>query len=207
MQFDNHDNRIKYYKLLLERDLNNIPFFALPDGYRYVFYKQGDCDDWINIEMSAKEFLNYEQGLEAWNKYFANNENNLLNRMVFIENANSKKVATATAYYDITGHDKSDDAWLHWVAVSKEYQGKGLSKPLISYVLNIMRKLGYTHAKIPTQTTTWLACKIYLDFGFVPLPQNAINSKDGWRIIKTLTNHITLNSFDSVAIDEILISQ
>ncbi len=77
------------------------------------------------------------------------------------DNHDGEKIATATAYYDITGRDKSGDAWLHWVAVSKEYQGKGLSKPLISYVLNIMCKLGYTHAKIPTQTTTWLACKIY----------------------------------------------
>ncbi len=47
-----------------------------------------------------------------------------------------------------------------------------------------MKALGYTHAKIPTQTTTWLACKIYLDFGFLPIPQNAVNSAGGWRIIK-----------------------
>lgn len=67
-----------------------------------------------------------------------------------------------------------------------------------------MRELGYVSAKIPTQTTTWLACKIYLDFGFVPLPQNAVNSKDGWRIIKTLTNHPAIASFDTIAIDNVL---
>ena len=88
--------------------------------------------------------------------------------------------------------DKTGSAWLHWVAVKREYQGKGLSKPLISYVLNIMKNLGYTHAKIPTQTTTWLACKIYLDFGFMPVRENLYNSRKGWQIIYKLTNHQAL---------------
>lgn len=206
IQFDNHDSRIKYYELLLERDLDTLPLFPLPKGYKFVFYRQGDRDNWIDIEKSAKEFSNYEQGLDAWNRYYANNENLLFNRMVFIENEKGEKIATATAYHDITNRDQSGDGWLHWVAVRREYQGKGLSKPLISHVLNIMRELGITHAKIPTQTTTWLACKIYLDFGFVPLPKNAVNSRDGWRIIKALTNHPALSSFDSAAIDEIIIA-
>lgn len=99
---------------------------------------------------------------------------------------------------------RGSDGWLHWVAVRREYQGRGLSKPLISHVLGIMRGLGYTHAKIPTQTTTWLACRIYLDLGFVPLPQNAINSMAGRQIIKALTNHATLHSFEPAAIEDIV---
>ena len=204
MQFDNHDDRIRYYELLLERDLDALPRFTLPEGYRFVFFRQGDRDNWIDIERSAKELMSYGQGLEVWNRYYGGNENALSDRMVFIENAKGEKVATATAYYDITNRDKSGDGWLHWVAVRREYQGKGLSKPLISHVLELMRALGYTHAKIPTQTTTWLACRIYLDFGFRPLPQNAVNNKDGWRIIKALTNHAALELFESADMDEII---
>lgn len=204
IEFDNHDERIKYYELLLERDLELIPQMELPAGYRFVFYKQGDRDAWIDIEKSAKEFITYEQGLASWNKYYENRQEELPVRMVFIENSTGEKVATATAFYDIYGRDKSGDGWLHWVAVRREYQGKGLSKPLIAYVLNVMRGLGYKHAKIPTQTNTWLACKIYLDFGFMPLPENAVNSCNGWRIIKALTNHPSLIGFDPAAIDEIV---
>ena len=206
--FDNHDHRIKYYELLLKRDnLDNIPEYKLPYGYRFVFYKSGDRDEWIEIEKSAKEFESYEQGLEAWNRYYAGKDEELINRMVFIENENGDKVATASAFYDIYGRDKSGTGWLHWVAVKREYQGKGLSKPLIGYVLNVMKELGYTHAKIPTQTTTWLACRIYLDFGFVPVPQNAVNSRDGWNIIKTLTNHPALAEFDCAEIDKIFATE
>ena len=145
------------------------------------------------------------RGGEAWNRYYGGREDELTGRMVFVEDANGRKVATATAFYDIRGIDKSGDGWLHWVAVRREYQGRGLAKPLISYVLKLMQSLGYTHAKIPTQTTTWLACKIYLDLGFRPIPANAVNSREGWRIVKALTDHEALADFDPAAADEIII--
>jgi len=103
-----------------------------------------------------------------------------------------EKIATATAFYDIHGRDTSNDGWLHWVAIKREYQGKGLSKPLITYVLNVMKNLGYSHAKIPTQTNTWLACKVYLDLGFLPVKENLEHSYEGWKIVKELTGHSAL---------------
>lgn len=108
--------------------------------------------------------------------------------MFFIENGEGEKIATATAFYDIHGRDTSSAGWLHWVAVKREYQGKGLSKPLITYVLNVMKNLGYLHAKIPTQTNTWLACKVYLDLGFLPIKENLEHSYEGWKIVKELTS-------------------
>lgn len=199
MIYDNHDARLRYFELLLKRDnLDNIPEFRLPDGYRFVLYQSGDRDDWIEIERSAKEFDNAEEGLAAWERYYAGREKELFSRMVFIETREGQKVATATAFYDIHGRDRSGAGWLHWVAVRRDFQGKGLSKPLISHTLYRMRELGYTHAKIPTQTNTWLACKIYLDFGFVPVPENAVHSRDGWRMIRTLTKHAALKGFEEL---------
>lgn len=84
LQLDNHDSRIKYYELLLERDLDNIPSLPLPDGYRFVFYKDGDRDDWIAVEKSAKEFSSYEQGLEAWNRFYGGRENTLFLSLIHI---------------------------------------------------------------------------------------------------------------------------
>lgn len=205
MKFDNLDRWIRYYELLLERhSLEDIPQYQLPDGYRFVFYNPGDRNHWIGIEQSANEFRSYEDGLKAWDRYYNGKDKELVNRMVFVENVAGEKVATATAFYDIAGGDKSSAGWLHWVAVREEYQGKGLSKPLISFILNRMRELGYTHAKIPTQTTTWLACKIYLDFGFRPIPANAVSNSTGWRIVKTLTGHPALKDFGYASEEEIL---
>lgn len=205
MTFDNHDERIKYYELMLERNnLEDIPTFPLPDGYKFVLYKSGDRDAWIDIEKSAKEFRTYEDGLKSWNEYFGGKDGELVRRMVFIETDGGEKVATATAYYDIYGRDSSGAGWLHWVSVRREFQGKGLSKPLISHTLEVMRSLGYSHAKIPTQTTSWVACKVYLDFGFTPIPRNAERNRDGWRIVKALTNHLALAKFTPADLKEIL---
>ena len=201
---DNHDSRIRYYELMLEGDTAPIKELPLPKGYSFVFYQDGDRDAWIGIERSARELVSYAQGLEVWQKFYADHTDELTERMVFLVAPNGEKAATATAYYDIRGVDQSGDGWLHWVAVRREYQGKGLSKPLISHVIQIMRQLGYSHAKIPTQTTTWVACKVYLDLGFRPIPQNLIHARDGWRIIRRLTGHPALSDLDAASDEEVL---
>ena len=67
-RYDNHDERICYYELLLESNITEVPQYELPKGYRFVPYTDNDRDAWIDIEISAKEFVNYKQGLEAWNR-------------------------------------------------------------------------------------------------------------------------------------------
>lgn len=205
MEFDNHDSRIRYVELeFIRDDLRNIPQYELPGGYRFVFYQPGDRDTWIEIEKSAKEFASYRQGLESWNRYYEGKESTLANRMVFIENDSGEKVATATAYYDIYSKDKTGAGWLHWVAIRRKYQGRGLAKPLIAHTLGLMPGLGYDHAMLSSQTNTWLACKIYLDFGFRPHPDSVSQNPDGWRILKTLTEHPALTEFEKASESEIL---
>lgn len=205
MKFDNHDSRIRYVELeFIRDDLSSIPDYALPEGYRFTFYQHGDRDTWIDIEKSAKEFSSYEQGLESWNRYYCGKEDSLPDRMVFIETDSGEKVATATAYYDIYGRDKSGAGWLHWVAVRREYQGRGLAKPLIAFTLGLMPGLGYSHAMLSSQTNTWLACQIYLDFGFRPHPESVAENPMGWNILKALTDHPALLVYDKATESEIL---
>lgn len=205
--FDNHDGRIKYYELMLEAEITGMAEIPLPEGYSYAFYQDGDRDAWIEIEKSAKEFSSYEGGLDAWKRFYADHTAELSNRMVFVVNPAGEKVATATAFYDIRGIDQSGDGWLHWVAVRRDEQGKGLSKPLISHVIQVMKGLGYIRAKIPTQTTTWLAVKVYLDLGFRPIEKNFIRCRDGWRIIKRLTDHPTLKELTPARDEEVIRSE
>ena len=187
--FGNNDRRIPYYKLRLEQSLDDIKEKDLPSEYHYENYAPGDKAAWIAIEKSAKEFTTDEAGDAAWSKYFASH---------FVADSSGRKLATASAYFDIYTGDDGETGWLHWVAVHSDAQGKGLSKPLITHVLAHMKKLGYKRAVIPTQTNTWLACKLYLDLGFVPTKENAQSSRMGWRIIRTLTDHPALDEFEPV---------
>ncbi len=206
LQLDNHDSRIRYIDLLMERlDLENIPEYELPEGYRFVFYQPGDRDAWINIEQSAKELQDFDHGVRTWERYYGGVEDTLYNRMIFIENAQGEKVATATAYYDANGDLPPQRGQVHWVAVRRDHQGKGLAKPLIMQVLKVMKQRGHTEAMLHTQTTTWVAVRLYLNFGFRPMGENAEKNRDGWRIIKALTDHPALADFDAASETEILI--
>ena len=199
-RFDNNDPRIPHYELLLEQNLDEINEIELPPAYHYENYAPGDREVWIAIEKSAKEFASYEAGEAAWSKYFAGHEEDLKNRMFFVTDSSGRKLATATAYYNIYTGDDGKTGWRHWVAVHRDAQGQKLSKPLITHVLAHMKKLGYSRAVIPTQTNTWLACKLYLDLGFVPIKENAERNRVGWCIVKTLTNHPALDGFETVTL-------
>lgn len=186
------DERIKYYPLFLVRNtLDDIKEYPLKDGYYYQYYKNGDRDCWIEIGMHDGEFRDYEEGLKTWNFYYASHEDELKNRLIFLKK-DDEYVGTATAYYDVKGIDDPSIGRLHWVGIKREYQGLGLGKPLISHTLNLMKELGYEKAKISTQPNSWLACSIYLDFGFVPTEEN----REGWNIVKTITNHPALKDYD-----------
>ena len=199
-RFDNNDPRIPHYELLLEQSLDEIKEIELPPAYHYENYAPGDREVWIAIEKSAKEFASYEAGEAAWSKYFAGHGEDLKSRMFFVTDSSGRKLATATAYYNIYTGDDGKTGWLHWVAVHSDAQGQRLSKPLITHVLAHMKKLGYSRAVIPTQTNTWLACKLYLDLGFVPIKENAERNRAGWCIVKTLTNHPALDGFETVTL-------
>ena len=205
MEFDNHDERIRYVELALDRfDLEGIAEPPLPQGYRFVLYQPGDREHWIAIEQSAKELVSHEQGLRVWADYYAAHEASLPQRMFFIENPQGEKVATATAFFDVKGIDPPSIGYLHWVAVRRDHQGLRLARPLIAHTLLRLRDLGYTHVRLHTQTTTWLACKLYLDFGFRPTADSARTGAAGWRIVKALTHHPALADVPEAAPDEII---
>lgn len=182
-----HDDRLCYIDLIFEGELSDIPQYALPEGYRFVHYRSGDEMAWIDIELSAGEVLSKEHGETCWARYYGGREAELPGRMVFIENEAGEKIATATAFYDIHGEQDPSEGQLHWVGIKKEAQGKGLSKPLITHVLHIMKDLGYTRTKIHTQTNTWLACKVYTDLGFSPEKENFLKNRAGWKMAGLLT--------------------
>ncbi len=205
MIFDNNDKRIRHFELMLTRALDDLPVHPLPAGYRFAPFQPGDREAWIGIERSAKEFDSFDEGAAAWARYYGDREEELPDRMIFIETASGEKVATATAMYDVFGHDKSGSAWLHWVSVRRDHQGRGLSKPLVCEAFRIMKGLGYTRVVVPTQTNTWLAVKVYLDLGCRPIPENAVHSADGWRIARALTGHPALANFAPAELSDILV--
>lgn len=203
LTFDNHDSRLKYYHLVMRLPAEaEIPDCPLPEGYAFAAYRDGDRDTWIGIEQSAREFDCYAEGLDAWARYYADFTALLPERMLFITAPSGEKVATATAFFDPKAPD--GNGWLHWVSVRRDYQGRGLARPLIAQTLRRLRELGYGEVFVSTQTTTWVAARLYMDFGFRPTEENFRESLFGWRMLKTLTDHPALRALEPVSLAEML---
>ena len=195
------DNKIKYYELLMKyNDTSTFMDYKLPDGFYFEFYKSGDELEWVNIHIQSGEFTSVEQGLEWFHTFYDSFIDDLNKRCIFIvDGETNEKVGTATVSL-LKNKECGCDAAIDWLAVKNKYQGRGLSKPLITKLIKIAKKLGHRKVILHTQTTTWLAAKLYLDFGFEVLNKDEVN---GWRILKTLTNHEKLSDYEPFNYDEI----
>ncbi len=194
------DNTIKYYELLMNYDdTSKYINYNLPEGYHFEFYKQGDEKEWINIHISSGEFTSFERGLQYFHDFYDSFLTELNNRCFFIvaDNTN-EKIGTATVSL-LKKPEYGYKAAIDWLAIKKEYQGKNLSRALISKFISLANELGHDKIILHTQTTTWLAAKLYLDAGFEPFNTNEIN---GWKILKRLTNHDKLKDYEEATDDE-----
>lgn len=195
------DNKIKYYELLMfYSNTSNYKEHKLPSGFHWEYYKPGDEEEWVQIHISSGEFTSIEEGLKHFHDFYDYFIHELNKRCIFIvDDKTNEKIGTVT----ISLLEKPEfgyEAAVDWLAIKRDYQGKHLSKPLISKTVELAKKLGHSSIILHTQTTTWLAAKLYLDYGFEILNKE---DEDGWNILKTIVDHPKLKSFNALPIQKI----
>ena len=195
------EKTLKYYELLMTYDdTSNQEDYYLPSNFHFEFYKNGDEYEWVKIHILSGEFTSFEMGLKYFHDFFDSFKDELSRRCIFIVSETGEKIGTATISL-LSQKEDEYDASVDWVAIKKEYQGMGLSKPLISRFITLANELGHNKLMLHTQTHTWLAAKLYLDFGFEPykVDENIV----GWQILKTITNHSKLKAINTISNDEL----
>ena len=193
------EKTLEYHELIMTLDsFKDCQAVDLPYGYRLEFWSDSNCiDDWIRIHLETGEFASPKEADVIFHLYYDKFYSELSKRCFFILDSNDVKVATATiSPTDEYGYPCA----LDWLAVSQRAQGKGIGKALIANCIDVAKGLGYDKMVLHTQTNTWLAAKLYLDFGFKPYVEDDIK---GWQILKTLTNHRELSRFDSLNASEL----
>ncbi|MGW9019688.1 GNAT family N-acetyltransferase [Priestia megaterium] len=171
---------------MVKKDLLNIPQYSLPTGFRLRLFEKGDEHNWCRIEASVDEFKNEKAALEHFNKEFGPYIDEISMRCVFIENENKEVIATATAWYGDLNSVGETLGRIHWVGVAPEYQGKKLSKPLLSTAMNILAR-HHSKAYLTSQTTSYKAINMYLNFGFEPLITDR-SCHEAWVLLERTLN-------------------
>jgi GNAT superfamily N-acetyltransferase len=145
------------------QDLKGIARFDLEEPCTIRTYQPGDERHWYSIHLEADKLSNITQELFA--SQFGSDQRVLSTRQLYLCDADSV-VGTATAWYGDTYKDGSYGR-VHWVAIRPSHQGRGLSKPLLSEVLQTLARLGYTKAYLTTSRLRPVAMHLYRSFGFI----------------------------------------
>ena len=178
---------MKYIPLKMVRNnLLNIPQHSLPAGFRIRMFEKGDEHLWARIEASVDEFKNEEAALEHFDKEFGPYIDEMSLRCVFVENQDGEAIGTTTAWYGDLQGDGEISGRIHWVAIAPEYQGKKLSKPLLSAAMNILAN-HHTKAYLTSQTTSYQAINLYLNYGFEPFITGP-SCNEAWTLLENTLN-------------------
>ncbi|MDB5082266.1 MAG: hypothetical protein JWP00_4190 [Chloroflexi bacterium] len=177
---------MKYISLVMVREnMAGLPSFQLPEGYKIRTFVKGDEHLWAKIEKLAGEFDNEERALEHFQKEFGPFVAEMEDRCFILEDPQGEAIGTATAWYGT--FENEIRGRVHWVGIVPGYQGKKLSKPLLGAVM--MRLAAqYQKAYLTTQTKSYRAVNMYLDFGFVPYNSNDSYETyiEGWQLMEGL---------------------
>ena len=111
-------------------------------------------------------------------------------RCLFLENPKGEVIGTTTAWYGNLTRDSKICGRIHWVAILPEYQGKQLSKPLLSEAMNRLSQY-HNQAFLTSQTTSYQAVNMYLNYGFRPILSNE-KDYEAWTLLEKTLNRAIL---------------
>jgi len=183
---------VPYFKLTMAlHDLSGVPALGAPAGYAFSLYAPGDEAAWARIEHEAGEFSSADKALAHFADEFGAHTLEMGERCLFLRGPDGSAIGTTTAWHGEHGGDTIGR--LHWVAIVPRFQGRGLAKPLVSAALAGMRRW-HDRAYLTTQTTSAVAVKVYLDFGFKPV-MDSPDSREAWAAMAGILEHPALAGF------------
>lgn len=161
------DTSIPYIPLIMKKDdVEEYPRFALPEGYEFVFYKQGDAVKWSEIQTAVGSFGSVEIGTQVFLRDFVDGQRlDASERVIFVKDASGEYIASA-ALWDGDNYGSTLQR-LHWIAVRDEHGGKGIAKAMVCRLIDLYHELGLTDSiYLTTGTRNYPAIRIYEKFGF-----------------------------------------
>ena len=180
-----------YSVRMLREHMENIPQFPIPEGFAIRNYRRNEGHIWTRIQKAAEPYIDIDDGL--FDREFERDLSAMEDRSFYLTTDASEEIGTITAWWqpDINGK-----VWgqIHWVAIHPDYQGRGLSKPMISVA---MTRLKQSHERcfLGTSTGRIPAVKLYLDFGFIP-DLSLENSQQAWTEVASVLEHPILKELN-----------
>ena len=182
-----------YSVRMIRENMENIPEFPIPEGFAIRNYCRNEGHIWTRIQKAAEPYIDIDDGL--FDRQFRCNLSAMEDRSFYLTTDAGEEIGTITAWWQ-PDMDGKDWGQIHWVAVHPDYQGRGLSKPMMSVA---MARLKQSHKRcfLDTSTGRIPAIKIYLDFGFTPDLSRQNNSREAWAEVASVLEHPLLTQLEN----------
>lgn len=163
---------------MIRETLDHVPQYEVPSNYSIRWFEPGDDAHWRRIHIDCEGYEDIGEGL--FSDQFGADMAVLKQRVGFICRVDGWPVATNAAWFG----DFKAQTWgrIHWVATTREEQGAGLSKPLMTAVCNRLRDLGHDNAYLTTNSRRLRAILLYQGLGFTP-DWETEEEKETWRVV------------------------
>jgi len=165
----------QYRVEMVRENLENCPNHPLPPGYSVRWYNEHDEHVWRFIHLEADKYT--DATLDFFRRQFGHDDELLARRQCYLLDKDGRPIGTCTAWFDENWRGRGPYGRVHWMAIVPAYQGRGLSKPLLSIVMQRLRELGHTRAFLRTSPVRLPAISLYLKFGFQPVVENDADAK------------------------------
>ena len=155
--------------------LNNNALSHLPVGYHIRTCRKNELDIWkefpFDNEEDKKEY--YQFMSNYFNDVYSNKDEEFFNRCLFLcEDKTDKPIATCFIW---KSYDKINT--VHWFKTLKEYEGRGLGRALLSYIMISLKDEDYP-IYLHTQPASYRAIGLYSSFGFKIVTNKIIGHRE-----------------------------
>lgn len=151
---------------MVREDMEGIPAFPLPDGFSMRGMKPGDEAVWTEVWQDVEPPGKIDSSTFA--REFGADWRLIGERCLLLAAPGGELAGTVSAWFDDAFMGRPFGR-IHWVAIKRAFQGKGLAKPMLAAALARLAGLGHGRCYLVTQTHRLPAIKLYLQFGFKPL--------------------------------------
>ena len=154
--------------------LNPSALSTLPSGFHIRKCKRAELPVWkampFDNPTEAKEYASFMD--DFFETVYGEQEDLFFEKVLFVCNGQDEPIATCfiwKAYGEFNT--------IHWMKTVKEYEGLGIGRALISYLLKDLSSEEYP-IYLHTQPGSYRAIKLYSDFGFQILSDKKIGTRE-----------------------------
>lgn len=180
--------------------LSNDALSKLPIGFHIRTCRPDELRLWkefpFDNEEDKKQY--YEYMSNYFDDVYGNNLDEFYNRCLFVcEDKTDKPVATCFVWKSYNRINT-----IHWFKTLKEYEGNGLGRALLSYIMSSLNEEDYP-VFLHTQPSSFRAIGLYSSFGFKIVTNKTIgyrenNYEECLPILKQFMNEKSFNNLQFI---------